>query len=104
MQANRTHENSMTSAPTGWHVIYPDGGSWIAVHLDHSGRMTASIEEANASTHITAGDSLAPVSQAIKDDHTNPDITLEHAANVVAAWDEELDPDQCTVERIVGFD
>lgn len=92
----------MTSVASGWYVIYPDGGAWVAVELDRSGRMVDLIEEANVETHLAARDRLAFVCEALRGEQFDASVTAEQADAVVRAWSPDADPECCVVERVVG--
>jgi hypothetical protein len=88
-----------TTAASGWYVVYPEGGAWVAVEIN-SGQMVQMIEEADAPTHVAARDGLAWVAESVLSGDTDTDVTPDHAAAVVAAYDTGIAADCCVVERI----
>lgn len=90
-----------TNAISGWYVIFPEGSAWVAVRIDAAGDVVATVEQSNADTHRRAGDRYAWICEAIDADETDAQVTEDDAAAVVAAYDNDIDPMCCVVERII---
>ena len=84
-----------------WYVISGDGAAWTAVEINIGGQLVAMVEEANADTHLSAGDSYAVICEAIANGEVSENVSPETAARVLAAWDTSADPESCCVERIL---
>jgi len=90
-----------TVAPAGWYVIVPDGSAWVAVRLDNGGACRQIIEQASVETHRAAGDRASDVCEAIADGRTDEGVLATDAAAIVAAYDCDMDPTACVVERVL---
>lgn len=90
-----------TVAPAGWYVIVPEGSAWVAVRIDQGGACRQIVEQASAGTHQAAGDRAADICEAIADGRTDEGVLATDAAAVVAAYDCDMDPAMCVVERIL---
>ena len=86
-----------TTTLANWYVIFPEGSAWVAIHPASGNR----IEQANASTHIAAGDRYADICRAIAAGETDENVSPAVAEAVVSEWDADADAMCCVVERIV---
>ena len=88
-------------AISGWYVMFPESSAWIAVKINNAGDVVAIVEEANAATHIAAGDRSAWICEAVRNSETDEQVTAEDAAAVVEAYDSDMDYTCCVVMKIL---
>lgn len=83
------------------YVLCPEGGSLILIRLSERGNLAGATEEANFDSHVNAGDGWAGAVSAVRNGHTSPNVMMEEARAAIAAYDQDMDPDQVTVERVL---